>query len=156
MLHRFEIFSAPGTIAHGSIRLLPRSLARPSCLRMTSKGESYVYKNTRSSHLKQWQINPPPYQKKKEKKKSMGFEPITSALALQCSTNWSMKTSTLGVGQFAEFIFTRQWNKTWKEDYVSCGNTNFNEDMFDILFVSEYAFIISLASLSHERGMLPI
>ena len=27
MLHRFEIFSAPGTIAHGSIRLPPRSLA---------------------------------------------------------------------------------------------------------------------------------
>ena len=27
MLQRFEIFSAPGTIAHGSIRLPPRSLA---------------------------------------------------------------------------------------------------------------------------------
>ena len=27
MLHRFEIFSASGTIAHGSIRLPPRSLA---------------------------------------------------------------------------------------------------------------------------------
>ena len=27
MSHRFEIFSAPGTIAHGSIRLPPRSLA---------------------------------------------------------------------------------------------------------------------------------
>ena len=26
MLHRFKIFSAPGTIAHGSIRLPPRSL----------------------------------------------------------------------------------------------------------------------------------
>ena len=28
MLHRFEIFSAPGTIAHGSIRLPPRSLVK--------------------------------------------------------------------------------------------------------------------------------
>ena len=27
-LHRFEIFSAPGTIVHGSIRLPPRSLAK--------------------------------------------------------------------------------------------------------------------------------
>ena len=27
ILHRFQIFSAPGTIAHGSIRLPPRSLA---------------------------------------------------------------------------------------------------------------------------------
>ena len=29
MLHRFKIFSAPGTIAHNSIRLPPRSLASP-------------------------------------------------------------------------------------------------------------------------------
>ena len=38
MLHRFEIFSAPGTIAHGSIRLPPRSLA-------SSRGCSLVYNN---------------------------------------------------------------------------------------------------------------
>ena len=34
----------------------------------------------------------------------MGFEPMASALALQCSTNWAMKTHTLGAGQFIEFI----------------------------------------------------
>ena len=28
LLHRFDIFSAPRTIAHGSIRLPPRSLAK--------------------------------------------------------------------------------------------------------------------------------
>ena len=29
---------------------------------------------------------------------SMGFEGMASALALQCSTNWAMKTHTLGAG----------------------------------------------------------
>ena len=34
---------------------------------------------------------------------STGFEPMTSALVLQCSTNWAMKTYTLGAGQFVEW-----------------------------------------------------
>ena len=33
-----------------------------------------------------------------------GFEPMASALALQCSTNWAMNTHMLGAGQFVEFI----------------------------------------------------
>ena len=32
---------------------------------------------------------------------------MASALALQCSTNWAMKTHILGAGQFIEFILTR-------------------------------------------------
>ena len=35
---------------------------------------------------------------------STGFEPMASALALQCSTNWATTTHTLGAGQFIEFI----------------------------------------------------
>ena len=35
---------------------------------------------------------------------STGFEPKASALALQCSTNWAMKTHMLGAGQFVEII----------------------------------------------------
>ena len=36
------------------------------------------------------------------------FEPVVVALALQCSTNWAMKTRTLlGAGQFVEFILIR-------------------------------------------------
>ena len=35
---------------------------------------------------------------------STGFEPMDSALALQRSTNWAMKTHTMGAGQFIEFI----------------------------------------------------
>ena len=41
---------------------------------------------------------------------STGFEPMASALALQCSTNWAMKTHILGAGQFIEFILTRDRN----------------------------------------------
>ena len=36
---------------------------------------------------------------------------MASALALLCSTNWAMKTS-LGAGQFVEFILTREKNET--------------------------------------------
>ena len=35
---------------------------------------------------------------------------MASALALQCSTNWAMKTYILGAGQFIEYILTRDKN----------------------------------------------
>ena len=35
---------------------------------------------------------------------STGFEHMASVLALQCATNWAMKTHTLGAGQFVELI----------------------------------------------------
>ena len=41
-----------------------------------------------------------------------GFEPMASALALQYSTNWAMKTHTLGAGKFVEFMLTRERNET--------------------------------------------
>ena len=34
---------------------------------------------------------------------------MASVLALQSSTNWAIKTCKLGVGQFVEFILTREW-----------------------------------------------
>ena len=45
---------------------------------------------------------------------SMGFRLVASALALPCSTNWAVKTQTLGAGQFVEIILTREWNETMK------------------------------------------
>ena len=38
---------------------------------------------------------------------------MASALALQCFTNWAMKTHKykLGVGQIVEFILTRERNE---------------------------------------------
>ena len=53
---------------------------------------------------------------------SMGFEPMASALALQCSNNWAMKTHTLGAGQFVESIVPVKRMK--HEYYVNCGHTN--------------------------------
>ena len=53
---------------------------------------------------------------------SMGFEAMVSALALQCSTKSAMKTHTLEVGQFIEFIVPVKRMK--HEYYVNCGRTN--------------------------------
>ena len=53
---------------------------------------------------------------------STGFngEPMASALALQCSTNWAMKSHTLGAGQFIEFIVPvkgmKHMNIMWTAD----------------------------------------
>ena len=47
----------------------------------------------------------------------MGFEPVTSALALQCSPSWAMKTHILEAGQFIEFINPwKEWNTEWNCD----------------------------------------
>ena len=48
---------------------------------------------------------------------------MASALALQCSTNWAMKTHMLGADRSTEFIFTRDRKETWNEVNLSCGNT---------------------------------
>ena len=40
---------------------------------------------------------------------SRGFDPMASALALQGSTNWAMKTHTSGPGQFIELIVPVKW-----------------------------------------------
>ena len=37
---------------------------------------------------------------------STGFEPMASALALQSSTIWAIKTHTLGAGQVVDLILT--------------------------------------------------
>ena len=40
----------------------------------------------------------------KKNRATTGFEPMTFALLVRCSTNWAMKPSTLGAGQFVGFI----------------------------------------------------
>ena len=59
--------------------------------------------------LSNYNINP------KKNQASTGFEPRTFALPVRCSTNWAMKPSTLGFGQFVGFI--RPW-KEWIDEYV--------------------------------------
>ena len=59
---------------------------------------------------------------KYSRKMFSGFKPMASALALQCSTNWAMKTHTVGAGQFGEFIVPMRGTR--HECYVNCGHTN--------------------------------
>ena len=90
------------------------SFGRPICgiHRIRERNETYEYyvncKHTNemkvwSSQLclrfKQSQLSP-----KNVFGASTGFQPMASALALQCSTNWAIKNHTLGIGQFVEFI----------------------------------------------------
>ena len=58
---------------------------------------------------------------------STGFEPMASVLALQCSTNWAMKTHILGAGQFIEFILTRDRNIEWR--FCELRKYKWNEDL---------------------------
>ena len=67
--------------------------------------------------FRQLQIHPPPPPKKKTNKfrTSTGFELMASALGLQCSTIWAMKTHTLGAGQFVngKWLLCPGGVKTW-------------------------------------------
>ena len=49
---------------------------------------------------------------------------MASALALQCSTIWAMKTHMLGEEQFIEFPFTREKNETVNEADLNRGKTD--------------------------------
>ena len=35
-------------------------------------------------------------------------------VTLWCSTDWAVKTHTLGAGQFVDFVLTRERNETWR------------------------------------------
>ena len=72
--------------------------------------------------FKQLQIKP-----KNVFRASTGFEPVTSALALQCSTNWVMKTHTLGADQFIEFIIPMKGMKY--TSIMSTADIQMNEDV---------------------------
>ena len=67
------------------------------------------------SQFKQLRDSP----KKKFFGPSTGFEPVASALALQYSTSWAMKTHTLGASQFIEFDPWKERNESWQEIQTS-------------------------------------
>ena len=45
---------------------------------------------------------PFPFKRLPRRLATTGFEPMASALALQCSTNWALRTHTLRAGQYFE------------------------------------------------------
>ena len=55
---------------------------------------------------------------------STGFEPMTSAVLVQCSNQLSYEVTQLRAGQFVGLIFSRERNVVWKKCYMKCGVLN--------------------------------
>ena len=108
----------------------------------------WVCDHRSESQFKQLRTPPPPPPKKKKKDfgASTGFEPVASALALQCSTSLTMKTHTLEAGQFIEFINPwKERNTEWND--VNCGNTNEMSWSPEILFFRLFRNCLNCDSL---------
>ena len=55
---------------------------------------------------------------------STGFEPMTSAIPVQCSNQLSYEVTQLRAGQFVGLMFSRERNVVWKKCYMKCGVWN--------------------------------
>ena len=55
---------------------------------------------------------------------STGFEPMTSAMPVQCSNPLSYEVTQLRAGQFVGLMFSRERNIVWKKCYMKCGVWN--------------------------------
>ena len=55
---------------------------------------------------------------------STGFEPMTSAMPVQCSNQLSYEVTQLRAGQFVGLMFCRERNVVWKKCYMKCGVWN--------------------------------
>ena len=55
---------------------------------------------------------------------STGFEPMTSAMPVQCSNQLSYEVTQWRAGQFVGLMFSRERNIIWKKCYMQCGVWN--------------------------------
>ena len=55
---------------------------------------------------------------------STGFEPMTSAMPVQCSNQLSYEVTQLRAGQYIGLMFSRERNVVWKKCYMKCGVLN--------------------------------
>ena len=55
---------------------------------------------------------------------STGFEPMTSAMPVQCSNQLSYEVTQMRAGQFVGLMFSCERNVVWKECYMKCGVSN--------------------------------
>ena len=55
---------------------------------------------------------------------STGFEPMTSAMPVQCSNQLSYEITQLRADQFVGLMFSRERNVVWKKCYMKCGVWN--------------------------------
>ena len=74
---------------------------------------------------------------------STGFEPMTSAMPVQCSNQLSNEVTQLRTGQFVGFMFSRKRNVVWEKCNRKCGVLKSNEDMI-------LALAGQFKQLSHE------
>ena len=77
---------------------------------------------------------------------------MASALALQCSPSWAMKTHIVEAGQFIEFINPwKEWDTEWND--VNCGNTN-KISMWPSQFTSFHSVFHSFHGLMNSINWL--
>ena len=55
---------------------------------------------------------------------SSGFEPMTSAMPVQCSNQLSYEVTQWRASQFVGLMFSRERNVIWKRCYMQCGVWN--------------------------------
>ena len=53
-----------------------------------------------------------------------GFEPMTSAMPVQCSNQLSYEVTQMRAGQFVGLVFSRERNVVWKKRDMKCGVWN--------------------------------
>ena len=79
---------------------------------------------------------------------STGFETVASAFVLQCSFIWAMKTHTLEVGQFIEFINPwNEWDIEWNCNCLNCDTTAMVTSSFHLYIRSSQ--LISFGSITY-------
>ena len=86
---------------------------------------------------------------------STGFEPITSAMPVQCSNQLSYEVTQSRAGQFVGLMFSRERNVIWKKCYMQCGVLKSNEDMILALagqFKQDFIAQLIRALHRHRRG----
>ena len=79
---------------------------------------------SKSSNLSNWKEEA----WKKKIRASTGFEPVTSAIPVRCSTNWAMKPHIGSEVNLLSSYLPVQWNDVkfiWNNSYLYCGCINF-------------------------------
>ena len=71
---------------------------------------------------------------------STGFEPMTSAMPVQCSNQLSYEVTQWRAGQFVGLMFSRERNVVWKMCYMKCGVWNQMKIWSSHLIISSFDF----------------
>ena len=81
---------------------------------------------------------------------STGFEPMTSAMPVQCSNQLSYEVTQWRAGQFVGLMFSRERNVVWKKCYMKCGVLKSNEDMI-LTLAGQFKQLLKLSSKCEDH-----